>query len=161
VTRLNVTTIEELALNAWPAVVVQSVAGWRLRFNWGVTSRANSVWPNEDSGALGLDERLALVEDFYARWGEVARYQICPAARPTGLDDALVERSYSASKPTLVQTTSIAEALARLGSPVHSVTLDERLTAAWFDTYTEALTLYERVGYTTLYGYHYRVASRL
>ncbi len=38
--------IEGLALRAWPAAEQQSLDGWRLRFNAGVTRRANSVsWP--------------------------------------------------------------------------------------------------------------------
>ncbi|MCH8283761.1 MAG: hypothetical protein IIC20_04195 [Chloroflexi bacterium] len=36
----SIVLIEELAANAWPAELVDELDGWRLRFNWGVTSRA-------------------------------------------------------------------------------------------------------------------------
>ncbi len=36
----SIVLIEELAANAWPAELVDELDGWRLRFNWGATSRA-------------------------------------------------------------------------------------------------------------------------
>jgi hypothetical protein len=39
----QITQIEALAANAIPAAIVQELDGWRLRFNYGVTRRANSV----------------------------------------------------------------------------------------------------------------------
>ncbi len=81
--------IEELALNAWPPAVTQLVDGWQLRFNWDVTRRANSVWPNQAGNRHTLAEKLEWVEDFYTRRGQPARYQICPAAQPPHLDDIL------------------------------------------------------------------------
>ena len=36
--------VDELAANAWAAHTNQIVDGWRLRWNDGVTGRANSVW---------------------------------------------------------------------------------------------------------------------
>src|SRR5689334_11652236 len=95
--------IEELAANAWPAAIVQVVDGWHLRFNWGVTQRANSVWPNELHGELDLDARLQLVHDFYARRGMRARYQMCPATQPAELDDVLAQRGFAAIAHTSVQ----------------------------------------------------------
>ena len=66
--------LEELSANAWPAAVVQHVGGWRLRWHHGVTTRANSVWPNELTGAMTLDERIAVVEEFYVRHGQPPRF---------------------------------------------------------------------------------------
>ena len=53
----TVRELEELAMNAWPAEVVQTVAGWRLRFTQGVSRRANSAWSNEPTGSTPLPER--------------------------------------------------------------------------------------------------------
>jgi N-acetylglutamate synthase len=134
--------IEELAANAWPAAVVQVVDGWRLRFNWGVTSRANSVWPNEAGDGPGLDERIATAEDFYARRGLRPRFQMCPAAQPPGLDEALARRGYAGVAHTSVQVADIEAVVARAerppGSlrPRRSVQVDE-LDDVWFDTYAE------------------------
>jgi ribosomal protein S18 acetylase RimI-like enzyme len=105
--------LEELAANAWPAAVVQAVDGWRLRFNHGVTRRANSVWPNAWSGSLALDERLALVEDFYARRGVVARFQLTPVAEPSGVDALLARRGYALEESVHVQIAETRDVLER------------------------------------------------
>lgn len=131
--------LEELAANAWPAAVVQIVDGWRLRFNGGITRRANSVWPNEDGRRLPLVEKLALVEDFYARWGGPARYQICPAARPDDLDAILVRRGYTLDALTAVQTASLTAVLARTEpKPGYTVTVTDSFDEVWFATYCQA-----------------------
>ena len=48
----QISLTEELAANALPPAVVQVVDGWRLRYNFGVTRRANSVLASEHGGAL-------------------------------------------------------------------------------------------------------------
>lgn len=135
VTRL----LEEIAANAWPAEVVQVVAGWRLRFNRNVTRRANSVWPNQTGEGFSLEEKLVLVEEFYARRGCSARYQVCPAAQPANLDEILAARGYIIDAPTAVQIAPLEMVLAhtetRSFSPVIiAETFDER----WFDAYSRA-----------------------
>ncbi len=128
--------LEELSSNAWPAAVVQVVDGWRLRFNWGVTRRANSVWPNEAGDRHPLAEKLTLVEDFYARWGSPARYQICPAAQPADLDAVLAKRGYTSEARTSVQTASLATVLARTQpNPAYTVTVTETPNEQWMATY--------------------------
>lgn len=130
--------IEELAANAWPAEIVQVVDGWRLRFNWGTTRRANSVWPNEAGGAWALDDKLAVVEDFYARRQTPARFQMCPAAQPTELDDRLAARGYRLDAPTLVQTANLAAVLSTTESRrAWSVEMADSLSDTWFDTYRQ------------------------
>lgn len=136
---MDITTmrlIEELAANAWPAAVTQAVTGWRLRFNWGVTRRANSVWPNEDNDTLPLADKLVLVEDFYARRGLPARFQVCPAALPVGLEQSLAERGYTSDAPTLVQTADLATVLQRVQPGAGArVRIDETINDTWFETY--------------------------
>jgi ribosomal protein S18 acetylase RimI-like enzyme len=131
--------LEEMAANAWPAAVVQIVDGWRLRFNGGVTRRANSVWPNEASGRFPLEEKLALVEDFYARWGGPARYQICPAAQPENLDTILAQRGYITDALTAVQSAPLATILAHTESHVAAtVSVADGFDEGWFATYCRA-----------------------
>ncbi len=131
--------IEELAANAWPAAVTQAVDGWRLRFNWGVTSRANSVWPNEDGGGAPLDEKIGAAESFYARRGLPACFQISPAARPAGLDDVLAQRGYGIRLRTSVQAADIGPIAGRMAERAGGcVTLSDAPDEAWLDTYARA-----------------------
>jgi N-acetylglutamate synthase len=103
----TVNFIEERAANAWPAAIVQVMDGWRLRYNWGVTSRANSVYPNGWGSALTLDEKLRSADEFYARRGARTLYQISPAAQPAELDAVLEARGYTAASLTNVQNASV------------------------------------------------------
>jgi ribosomal protein S18 acetylase RimI-like enzyme len=131
--------LEELAANAWPAEVVQMVDGWRLRFNWQVTRRANSVWPNSAGDDLSLAEKLTLVEDFYAHRNCPARYQICPAAQPANLDKVLAGRGYTTDARTAVQVASLETLLSHSAPfPTHSITLQETFDESWFDLYCQA-----------------------
>jgi ribosomal protein S18 acetylase RimI-like enzyme len=131
--------LEELAANAWPAEVVQNVDGWRLRYTQNVTRRANSVWPNGPGQYHQLEEKLAVVEDFYARRNCPARYQICPAAHPTNLDDILAERGYTVDAPTAVQIAPLATVLARTASnSAYKITIGKNFDERWFAAYCQS-----------------------
>lgn len=129
-------SLEEIAANAWPTEVTQVVDGWRLRSNGGATRRANSVWPNRSGESLSLTEKLALVEDFYARRGSPPCYYICPAVQPTDLDGLLEARGYSTDAHTAVQIASLAQILTRTEtSTMPVVTVSETFNEAWFNFY--------------------------
>lgn len=128
--------IEELAANAWPPAVMQTIDGWRLRFSAGVTRRANSVWPNGLGQQHSLAQKLAWVEDFYARWGQPARYQICPAAQPADLDTVLAQRGYQADARTAVQIARLSTVLKRTQTATeHPLTVSETFDPTWFTAY--------------------------
>ncbi|MFN8453531.1 MAG: GNAT family N-acetyltransferase [Anaerolineae bacterium] len=131
--------LEELAANAWPAEVAQNVDGWRLRYTQNVTRRANSVWPNGEGKYHPLDEKLAAVEDFYARRGCPARFQICPAAHPANLDEILAGRGYTVDALTAVQIALLETILARTQSnPTYKITINESFDERWFAAYCQS-----------------------
>jgi N-acetylglutamate synthase len=130
--------IEELAANAWPAAIVQIAQGWRLRYNWGVTQRANSVWPNEWRDGLDLPAMLDLAEDFYAQRKQPSRFQVCDASLPAGLDDALAQRGYAKISATEVQIAPTSVVIASTASRADVVQVHVRvgdLTDEWMDAY--------------------------
>ena len=131
-----ISLIEELAMNAWPAETIQMVDGWRLRFNQGVSRRTNSVWPNTWGGNIPLALKMEQVAEFYDRRQLPARYQICPAAQPVGLDDVLDAAGFRVDAPTRVQIAPLAETLAKSRSR-HEVRLEEHLSEGWFEAYTQ------------------------
>jgi N-acetylglutamate synthase len=100
--------IEELAANAVPAAVVQEVDGWRLRYNYGVTRRANSVLAHSVGARIDLAAKIAYAERFYARRNLPVRFQVCPASLPVELDAALEERGYTVPAPTSVQVAPVS-----------------------------------------------------
>lgn len=131
--------VEERAFRAWPAAEVEELDGWRLRFNVGVTGRANSVWPNAVTGARPLEERLDRVEAAYTSHGLPPKFQICPAACPSDLDAALTERGYGPeAAATSVSCASVEQVLGRLETADQEVALSESMSDAWFAGYAGA-----------------------
>jgi RimJ/RimL family protein N-acetyltransferase len=130
--------LEYFSFNAWPAVVIRAMDGWQLRFNWGVTRRANSVWPNEAKSRRALNEKLTMVEDFYSFWRYPARYQICPAAQPSNLDTILAKRGYASDALTAVQIAPLNKVLAHtVANPDHRVTVSDTFDSRWFQLYCQ------------------------
>jgi N-acetylglutamate synthase len=128
----DIALIEELAANAVPASIYQEVDGWRLRYGGGVTRRANSVLAARAGAWLTFDERLAIAEAFYARYGLPCRFQICPASRPEGIAEALLARGYSTVPATNVQVGPLGPMRAgALGRTRIAAQLDAEWLAAY------------------------------
>lgn len=103
----SIPALEELALNAWPALQTQLFDGWALRLAEGCTKRANSVHPLYRS-TLPPAAKIAYCEDFYGRAGLPAIFKLTPAARPAGLDRELAGRGYERLDETSLQTLALA-----------------------------------------------------
>lgn len=127
----EIALIEELAANAVAPAVFQEVDGWRLRFNWGVTRRANSVLCARHEPGADLEAKIAAAEAFYRRRAVPCRFQLCPASAPAGLDELLAERGYTNSPPTLVQTAPLSSLLPHTGAGA----VAERFDEAWLAAY--------------------------
>jgi ribosomal protein S18 acetylase RimI-like enzyme len=133
-TQEQIELIEELAANAVPAAMMQELDGWRLRFNGGVTRRANSVLAARLGSRLALGERLDLVEAFYVRFGASARFQLSPASQPGNLDELLAARGYLTETATHVQTSPLAPLLNQQPEPeAVADSYDERWLAAYIE----------------------------
>lgn len=124
-------TIEERALNAWPALQVLLLDGWVLRFAEGYTRRANSVnplYPPHNS----LVDQIAACEQCYSLRGLPVVFKLTPASQPQGLDEVLARRGYTAEAPTAVQTLDLRRPLQ---APTHSATLEEALSTTWLESF--------------------------
>jgi N-acetylglutamate synthase len=128
--------VEEVAANAWPAETTVQLDGWLLR-HARVTRRACSVWPNRETGALSLDEKIAAAEAFYRERSLPSRFQICGAALPADLDAELVRRGYSKEAWVAVQTALIEDALRREAPIPGEIGFSESLTDEWLGAYCE------------------------
>ena len=137
----TINQIETLARDAWPAAQQDLLNGWQLRSTYGITRRANSVWPNGADGEASLDEKLNDVELFYAVYDMPVRFQISPAVRPPDLDIVLAMRGYQRDAETAVQTAELNAVLANTGpnlpQPGFGVEINEDFHEPWFQTYCE------------------------
>ncbi|NJN44820.1 MAG: hypothetical protein HC806_08955 [Anaerolineae bacterium] len=129
--------IEELALHAWPAEVTEQLDGWQIRWHPMTSRRVNSVWPNAWGGDIPLGMKLNKVEMYYGLRGQPARYQICPAAIPAGLDDVLEARGYSVDAVTAVQVAEIVDVMDRSAHTFleGKIKMFETLEEEWLEGY--------------------------
>jgi GNAT superfamily N-acetyltransferase len=127
----EILAIEHAAFEAWPAAEVRALAGWRLRFNHGVTHRGSSVWPGPGASTLPLGQRIGEVERFYAAHGAAAWYQLSPVADPPELERELAVRGYLRTGPVSVELAD-AGRIAALPLPEGvSASCEEALPEAW------------------------------
>ena len=130
-----ISQLEELAMNAWPAEVIQTVEGWRLRFTEGVSRRANSAWSNQPTGSTPLPDRVDQVEAFYRARRATCCFHVGPLS-PSDLDPVLAERGYSENGNTCVQSANVEEVLVATSPPSPTgrnwkIELHPTPTASW------------------------------
>lgn len=124
--------IEELSLNALPALETVLYDGWVLRFANGYTKRANSVNPLYSS-TLPAEEKIANCEWWYRDQKAGVVYKMTRFVQPADLDLILAERGYAEESRTSVQTISLAALPSIQGTG--TVEVYERLNAKWLSNF--------------------------
>ncbi|MEP7292719.1 MAG: GNAT family N-acetyltransferase, partial [Chloroflexota bacterium] len=123
--------LEELSLNALPALQTLHYDGWELRFAdgaGGYPRRANSIQSLYPS-LLPLDEKVAFCEAQYAARGYKTVFKMTPAA-PDGLDAALRARGYVKDAMTSVQTLDLAGVAPQPDSDIE-VVIEPQMSESW------------------------------
>ena len=131
----TVLTLEELALNAWPALSVLARDGWLLRLADGLTKRANSVHMLHPSNEP-LADKIAWAEACFRRAGLPAIFRLTPLA-PDGIEEILAARGYDVIEPSLVQVAEIDQSWRRHDEVVMTNLPDPN----WIDAYARAAAL--------------------
>jgi ribosomal protein S18 acetylase RimI-like enzyme len=124
--------IEELSLNAWPALQTVLVDGWVLRFAKGYTKRANSINPLYPS-TLSLDVKIKTCEELYHKQNLPLVFKITSKSTPANLDDHLERSGYQLLSPTSVQILRL-EKMNSDHNPV--VVASNSSTEEWIDQYS-------------------------
>jgi ribosomal protein S18 acetylase RimI-like enzyme len=126
-----VRSLEERALNAWPALKTALSGGWQLRLAEGYTKRANSANPLRPSVAFA--ETLAVVENFYTRHQLAPIFRITPLA-PADAGQLLAQAGYQMIDPTQVMTAPLAAG----DWPAHDVLIEATASADWSEGFAQA-----------------------
>lgn len=123
--------LEEVALNAWPALHTIVYDGWLVRMSNGYTRRANAVHPFYPS-TLPLDTKIETCERLYAAYGLPAIFKMTAAAQPSELEAALDARGYSNDPGARIMTRALA------GVPPLPPTarIEPTVSDAWVGHYT-------------------------
>jgi ribosomal protein S18 acetylase RimI-like enzyme len=132
---MNITEFERMTAQAWPAKESETIDGWIVRANDGVTWRANTVLPFEELTNLSLEEALLDIRKFYENRDLPPAFKITSASKPKELDSILEQQGYVKESETLVQTTSIDEILSIDSG--HEVQIEEKLNPVWSSTYCD------------------------
>jgi ribosomal protein S18 acetylase RimI-like enzyme len=91
----EVKRFQEYLMNSWPAKHYYFINGWILRFNEGVTSRANSVFPIQYTGTQKtIDNDIKLVEEAYIAHNLEPVFTIPDIHEPKNLEEKLLIRDY-------------------------------------------------------------------
>lgn len=155
-------TLEELSLNAWPALQTVLHDGWVLRFAGGYTRRANSVnplYPSQDD----LAAKIARCEQLYRAKGLPVVFKLTAESSPDGLDSALAAHGYALDALTSVQCLDLTAgagfpaSMGQLPSQLYrdatqanvseakpaptGIELAEAVTEEWFDAFCRASNL--------------------
>jgi len=101
-------TLEELAMNAWPALHNLHYDGWVLRTTDGYTKRANSVHPLYEP-KLDLDEKIGFCESFYRDLGQPTVFKMTVSSMPSGLDTRLETLGYLKESLTSIQLLDLSD----------------------------------------------------
>jgi hypothetical protein len=135
--------LEEITLNAWPALQTVQYDGWLLRFAGGYTRRANSINPLYPSTLAPL-EKIAYCEKVYNQRGLDTVFKLTEAAQPSELDDLLAEQGYRKDALTSMQKLELPSKLA--ATPPGLLTFDgkEYLTEDWLKNFCRLNRVNER-----------------
>ena len=91
----NIKRFSEFLMNSWPASDYYFLNGWILRFNDGVTSRSNSVFPIRYTGNQNtLEDDIDMVEQAYGAHGLLPVYTMPEFHEPKNLKSKLLECGY-------------------------------------------------------------------
>lgn len=120
--------IEELSMNALPAIQTNVYDGWILRFADGYTKRANSINPiyfsNED-----LNKKIENTEQMYRKRNLKVIYKMTQQVSPENLDRTLEQNGYFFDSLTSVQVLSLKELEVEIK---HNAIVYNNLQDDWF-----------------------------
>jgi ribosomal protein S18 acetylase RimI-like enzyme len=123
-------TLEELSMNAWPALEAVKSDGWVLRFSEGYTRRANSVHPL-DGGVRGPAAKIDEAEELYRAHDLPPTFKMTEASQPDGLEAALAGRGYAVEAGTSVRVARV-DTTERVGPGVE---MEWDRTQGWRDAF--------------------------
>lgn len=117
-------TIEELSMNAWPALQTMVYDGWILRFADGYTRRANCIMPLYPS-QKPVAEKVLKCEAIYQGLDMPVIYKMAGRTESAALDAELASYGYRAEADTSVQALDLNEWAAQSPSTVRLATDDD------------------------------------
>ena len=105
-------TIEELSMNAWPALQTFVYDGWIIRMSNGYGNRANSINPIYPS-KITLGKKLAYCDELFTRRNLLTTYKITSCEEHRIIDQKLRKLHYRTINETSIQVCKIKDTFRR------------------------------------------------
>lgn len=121
--------LEELSLNAWPALQTKLYDGWILRFADGYTKRSNSINPIYPS-SLPLDQKIECCENIYQSLNLPVVFKLTRESHPGDIDRELEKRGYSRIDETSVRLLELNRYAYR---KPHGIRIECGFNEAWLN----------------------------
>jgi N-acetylglutamate synthase len=134
---IQIKTLEELSLNAFPSLQQILYDGWILRFTDGFTGRANSVTPLYP-GSLNLIPKIQRCEEIYYKFNLQPIFRLTRTSRMAALDLTLEQLGYQSQENVSVQIKTLTNSEMSTQS---SVTINDTISEEWLDHYVHAVNL--------------------
>src|SRR5258705_9917489 len=99
--REDVSLLEEMNFNAWPALKEMRFDGWLVRYAGGESRRVNSVNVMAPS-TRPLSAKIDEAEAIYRRWRRPCIFRLTPLA-DREIEPLLIARGYTLETPTYLQ----------------------------------------------------------
>lgn len=130
---MNLIHLEELAMNAWPALQTILYDGWIVRLARGYTKRANSATPLYP-GSLPVAEKVDYCEQLFKQQRLRPTFRLTGATETDEVDHELDNRGYERIDTTSVQMVNLHEIEVTLSNRASLVTGDDGL-AFWLKSF--------------------------
>lgn len=125
--------LEELSLNAWPAIRQVHFDNWVLRFSGGHTRRANSVNFLGPS-SIPLAAKVGFCEEVYSRMGSATVFKFSGKPDTDHIDAFLADAGYRAEGNAAVMTRDLAQLPT---VPDAEFRVESELSNDWFELAVE------------------------
>jgi ribosomal protein S18 acetylase RimI-like enzyme len=119
--------LEEITIDAWPALETSLFDGWVIRFAGGFSRRSNSVIPLYPS-EREIREKIRTCESLFRGRGMRTVFKLTAASLPPELDAILAEEGYRREAETSVRV--LARETAK-GTPADGVAFRTELEEEW------------------------------
>lgn len=123
--------IEEMSMNALPALETVFYDGWVLRTSNCYTKRANSIHPIYPS-TVDIHHKMKIIEQKYLARNLRILYKMTDAVFPRDLDSILEKHNYSKGAETSVQ---VVELKGLIEKPTWIVEHDQEMNEEWFSSF--------------------------
>jgi len=131
--RILINHLEEIAINAFPAIKSEIYDGWLLRFSNGYTYRANCINPIFESN-IDLSTKIRYCESKYFSQGLPTVYKMTEFSPPE-LDGHLNKLGYQTRKQANIMILKFSQTDAN--ECVKEVVISEKIEDFWIDRFLE------------------------